>query len=131
MYDQAFSWGRDFRVDLVRGFQPAARSLERIVDAGGWVGAGSSPAANAEPVARERRGVRSGARWELLAASVPPIPPGDNPPSVDSRDLFEILTREHIDSVRAFLLSTLRDNGVSTHSNEVLADFALARSSRS
>jgi RNA polymerase sigma-70 factor len=29
---------------------------------------------------------------------------------VDSRDLFEILTRDHIDSVRAFLLSSLRDN---------------------
>jgi RNA polymerase sigma-70 factor (ECF subfamily) len=28
---------------------------------------------------------------------------------VDSRDLFEILTREHLDSVRAFLLSSLRD----------------------
>ncbi|MCA8965724.1 MAG: sigma-70 family RNA polymerase sigma factor [Planctomycetes bacterium] len=28
---------------------------------------------------------------------------------MDSRDLFEILVREHIDSVRAFLLSTLRD----------------------
>jgi RNA polymerase sigma-70 factor (ECF subfamily) len=30
-------------------------------------------------------------------------------PAVESRDLFEILTREHIDSVRAFLLSSLRD----------------------
>lgn len=29
---------------------------------------------------------------------------------MDSRDLFEILTREHIDSVRAFLLSSLRDS---------------------
>lgn len=29
---------------------------------------------------------------------------------VDSRDLFEILTREHCDSVRAFLLASLRDN---------------------
>ena len=29
---------------------------------------------------------------------------------MDSRDLFEILTRDHIDSVRAFLLSSLRDN---------------------
>ena len=28
---------------------------------------------------------------------------------MESRDLFEILTREHIDSVRAFLLSSLRD----------------------
>lgn len=28
---------------------------------------------------------------------------------MDSRDLFEILTREHIDSVRAFLLGSLRD----------------------
>jgi len=28
---------------------------------------------------------------------------------VDSRDLFEILVREHIDSVRAFLLASLRD----------------------
>ena len=28
---------------------------------------------------------------------------------MDSRDLFEILTREHIDSVRAFLLASLRD----------------------
>jgi RNA polymerase sigma-70 factor len=28
---------------------------------------------------------------------------------VESRDLFEILTREHIDSVRAFLLASLRD----------------------
>ncbi|MBZ0151895.1 MAG: sigma-70 family RNA polymerase sigma factor [Planctomycetes bacterium] len=28
---------------------------------------------------------------------------------MDSRDLFEILMREHIDSVRAFLLSSLRD----------------------
>ncbi|MCA8950732.1 MAG: sigma-70 family RNA polymerase sigma factor [Planctomycetes bacterium] len=28
---------------------------------------------------------------------------------VDARDLFEILTRQHIDSVRAFLLSSLRD----------------------
>lgn len=34
----------------------------------------------------------------------------DNPRPVEPRDLFEILTREHIDSVRAFLLSTLRDN---------------------
>ncbi|MBX3464386.1 MAG: sigma-70 family RNA polymerase sigma factor [Planctomycetes bacterium] len=29
---------------------------------------------------------------------------------MDGRDLFEILTREHIDSVRAFLLASLRDN---------------------
>ncbi|MFY9343258.1 MAG: sigma-70 family RNA polymerase sigma factor [Planctomycetota bacterium] len=29
---------------------------------------------------------------------------------MDSRDLFEILTREHIDSVRGFLLATLRDS---------------------
>ena len=29
---------------------------------------------------------------------------------MDSRDLFEILTREHIDSVRAFLLASLRDS---------------------
>jgi RNA polymerase sigma-70 factor len=29
---------------------------------------------------------------------------------VEPRDLFEILTREHIDSVRAFLLSSLRDH---------------------
>ena len=28
---------------------------------------------------------------------------------MESRDLFEILTREHMDSVRAFLLSSLRD----------------------
>ncbi|MCK5944065.1 MAG: sigma-70 family RNA polymerase sigma factor [Planctomycetes bacterium] len=28
---------------------------------------------------------------------------------MDSRDLFEILTREHLDSVRAFLMSSLRD----------------------
>jgi len=28
---------------------------------------------------------------------------------VESRDLFEILTREHIDSVRAFLMASLRD----------------------
>ncbi|MCA8977961.1 MAG: sigma-70 family RNA polymerase sigma factor [Planctomycetes bacterium] len=28
---------------------------------------------------------------------------------MDSRDLFEILAREHIDSVRAFLLASLRD----------------------
>ncbi|MBK8097214.1 MAG: sigma-70 family RNA polymerase sigma factor [Planctomycetes bacterium] len=28
---------------------------------------------------------------------------------MDSRDLFEILVREHIDSVRAFLLASLRD----------------------
>lgn len=28
---------------------------------------------------------------------------------MDSRDLFEILVREHVDSVRAFLLSSLRD----------------------
>lgn len=28
---------------------------------------------------------------------------------MEPRDLFEILTREHIDSVRAFLLSSLRD----------------------
>lgn len=34
----------------------------------------------------------------------------DNRPAVEPRDLFEILTREHIDSVRAFLLATLRDN---------------------
>jgi RNA polymerase sigma-70 factor len=34
---------------------------------------------------------------------------GDNGGSVQPRDLFEILTREHIDSVRAFLLSSLRD----------------------
>jgi RNA polymerase sigma-70 factor len=31
-------------------------------------------------------------------------------PAVEPRDLFEILTREHIDSVRAFLLASLRDN---------------------
>jgi RNA polymerase sigma-70 factor len=29
---------------------------------------------------------------------------------VEPRDLFEILTREHIDSVRAFLLASLRDH---------------------
>ena len=29
---------------------------------------------------------------------------------MQSRDLFEILTREHIDSVRAFLLASLRDS---------------------
>ncbi|HEX5053973.1 MAG TPA: sigma-70 family RNA polymerase sigma factor [Planctomycetota bacterium] len=29
---------------------------------------------------------------------------------MESRDLFEILMREHIDSVRAFLLGSLRDN---------------------
>ncbi|MCR9244754.1 MAG: sigma-70 family RNA polymerase sigma factor [bacterium] len=29
---------------------------------------------------------------------------------MESRDLFEILTREHIDSVRAFLLTSLRDS---------------------
>ena len=29
---------------------------------------------------------------------------------MEPRDLFEILTRDHIDSVRAFLLSSLRDN---------------------
>jgi RNA polymerase sigma-70 factor len=34
----------------------------------------------------------------------------DNRAAVEPRDLFEILTREHIDSVRAFLLSTLRDH---------------------
>lgn len=34
----------------------------------------------------------------------------DNPRAVEPRDLFEILTREHIDSVRAFLLASLRDN---------------------
>jgi RNA polymerase sigma-70 factor (ECF subfamily) len=34
----------------------------------------------------------------------------DNRGPVDSRDLFEILTREHIDSVRAFLLASLRDH---------------------
>jgi len=31
------------------------------------------------------------------------------PQTVDSRDLFEILVRDHIDSVRAFLLASLRD----------------------
>jgi RNA polymerase sigma-70 factor (ECF subfamily) len=41
---------------------------------------------------------------------VPGAVPGDNRPAVESRDLFEILTREHIDSVRAFLLSSLRDS---------------------
>jgi RNA polymerase sigma-70 factor len=41
---------------------------------------------------------------------VPDRPGADNPPTVESRDLFEILTREHIDSVRAFLLASLRDN---------------------
>ena len=41
---------------------------------------------------------------------VPEPRPADNPPAVDSRDLFEILTREHIDSVRAFLLASLRDS---------------------
>ena len=34
----------------------------------------------------------------------------DNLPAVQSRDLFEILVREHIDSVRAFLLASLRDS---------------------
>jgi RNA polymerase sigma-70 factor (ECF subfamily) len=33
----------------------------------------------------------------------------DNAHAVDSRDLFEILVRDHIDSVRAFLLASLRD----------------------
>lgn len=40
---------------------------------------------------------------------VPDRAAADNRRPVDGRDLFEILTREHIDSVRAFLLSTLRD----------------------
>lgn len=39
-----------------------------------------------------------------------PRPQGaDNGAAVQPRDLFEILTREHIDSVRAFLLASLRD----------------------
>jgi RNA polymerase sigma-70 factor len=45
--------------------------------------------------------------------SLQPVPgdgAADNPCAVEPRDLFEILTREHIDSVRAFLLSSLRDN---------------------
>lgn len=41
---------------------------------------------------------------------VPGAATSDNPAAVEPRDLFEILTREHIDSVRAFLLSSLRDN---------------------
>lgn len=41
---------------------------------------------------------------------VPERPRADNRPAVEPRDLFEILTREHIDSVRAFLLASLRDN---------------------
>jgi RNA polymerase sigma-70 factor (ECF subfamily) len=41
---------------------------------------------------------------------VPDRPGADNRRAVEPRDLFEILTREHIDSVRAFLLSSLRDN---------------------
>jgi RNA polymerase sigma-70 factor, ECF subfamily len=50
---------------------------------------------------------RAGEKWS--PQPVPADRAGDNPARVDSRDLFEILTREHIDSVRAFLLSTLRD----------------------
>src|SRR5262249_24117838 len=44
-----------------------------------------------------------------LGRSVPGAHGLDNAGAVESRDLFEILVREHIDSVRAFLLSTLRD----------------------
>lgn len=42
-------------------------------------------------------------------ADVPGPRSGDNRPGVEPRDLFEILMREHIDSVRAFLLASLRD----------------------
>lgn len=45
-----------------------------------------------------------------MGMPVPGRVPGDNRPRVEARDLFEILTREHIDSVRAFLLSSLRDS---------------------
>lgn len=38
-----------------------------------------------------------------------PAPGRATIPGVESRDLFEILVREHIDSVRAFLLGSLRD----------------------
>ena len=49
-------------------------------------------------------------RLQLPEAPVPAPPTADKPRPVDSRDLFEILTREHIDSVRAFLLGSLRDS---------------------
>lgn len=42
--------------------------------------------------------------------AVPSSAGRDNLPAVQSRDLFEILVREHIDSVRAFLLASLRDS---------------------
>jgi RNA polymerase sigma-70 factor (ECF subfamily) len=74
-------------------------------------GDGSQPRAGEREPGRMDASVRSGRlSSELPAPPVPACSPGDNPPPVDSRDLFEILTREHIDSVRAFLLSTLRDN---------------------
>jgi len=54
--------------------------------------------------------VQRGAVRETREAPVPRRGGADNPAAVEPRDLFEILTREHIDSVRAFLLSSLRDN---------------------
>jgi hypothetical protein len=43
------------------------------------------------------------------ANSCPGRPADEQWRPVTPRDLFEILTREHIDSVRAFLLASLRD----------------------
>lgn len=46
----------------------------------------------------------------LLRVDCPRGPPSRTiRPALQPRDLFEILMREHIDSVRAFLLSSLRD----------------------
>lgn len=45
-----------------------------------------------------------------LVGAVPGEVCADNMATVEPRDLFEILMREHIDSVRAFLLSSVRDS---------------------
>lgn len=60
------------------------------------------------PTAGDRRAVAA-----VAPAPIEPCPGGvgrRQPATVESRDLFEILTREHIDSVRAFLLASLRDS---------------------
>lgn len=59
------------------------------------------------PTAGERRGTAAPAAAPMERC--PGAGRRRQPAPVDSRDLFEILTREHIDSVRAFLLSSLRD----------------------
>lgn len=55
-----------------------------------------------------------GGGWGAWRGFGPPDCPGPGPhgqcPAVESRDLFEILVRDHVDSVRAFLLASLRDS---------------------